>query len=143
MRNMSKVKRRSLGKVRRIQSGKEWAKEYKGSNIINDYRMYFGVNEICAFKDLEFMGMTFDEEYKKKMIEIMVKREEQRKRTKERAKEIKDQKEFESMAEDTNDDFYYIVGYTSGGAAYGVSWDEMGFDSNESYEDKVRKKYKK
>jgi len=35
--------------------------------------------------------------------------------------------------EDQDDQFYYIAGYTSGGAAYGVTWAEMGL---EPWEDK-------
>lgn len=27
---------------------------------------------------------------------------------------------------DKDDTFYYIAGYTSGGAPYGVTWEEMG-----------------
>jgi len=47
------------------------------------------------------------------------------------------------MAEDSDDYFYYIVGYTSGGTAYGTTWEEMGVDSELPYEVKVRKKYEK
>jgi len=31
--------------------------------------------------------------------------------------------------EEQDDTFYYIAGYTSGGAPYGVTWEEMGFKS--------------
>jgi hypothetical protein len=27
-----------------------------------------------------------------------------------------------------NDDFFFIAGYTSGGAPYGVTWEEMGLE---------------
>ena len=36
-----------------------------------------------------------------------------------------------------NDMFFYIAGYTSGGAPYGVTWEEMGLDPYESIEQKV------
>lgn len=36
------------------------------------------------------------------------------------------QKENPIFHEDQDDTFYYIAGYTSGGAPYGVTWEEMG-----------------
>ena len=34
---------------------------------------------------------------------------------------------FEPLVEQ-NDDFFFIAGYTSGGAPYGVTWEEMGLE---------------
>lgn len=34
---------------------------------------------------------------------------------------------FEPLLEQ-NDDFFFIAGYTSGGAPYGVTWEEMGLE---------------
>ena len=36
---------------------------------------------------------------------------------------------------DQNDQFYFIAGYTSGGAPYGVTWEEMGLEPWQSLED--------
>lgn len=36
---------------------------------------------------------------------------------------------------DQDDTFYYIAGYTSGGAPYGVTWEEMGLEPYEDVED--------
>ena len=36
---------------------------------------------------------------------------------------------------DQDDRFFFIAGYTSGGAPYGVTWDEMGLEPWESIED--------
>ena len=41
----------------------------------------------------------------------------------------------ESFNPDQNDDFFFIAGYTSGGAPYGVTWEEMGLDPWESLDD--------
>lgn len=38
------------------------------------------------------------------------------------------QKEGLLFLEDQDDTFYYIAGYTSGGAPYGVTWEEMGLE---------------
>lgn len=42
-------------------------------------------------------------------------------------KKKKHKQTFEPLMEQ-NDDFFYIAGYTSGGAPYGVTWEEMGLE---------------
>ena len=39
---------------------------------------------------------------------------------------------------DMDGDFAFIAGYTSGGAPYGVSWEDVGIDSELPFEVKVR-----
>ena len=34
-----------------------------------------------------------------------------------------------------NDTFFYIAGYTSGGAPYGVTWQEMGLEPRQDLEE--------
>ena len=38
----------------------------------------------------------------------------------------KKQQSFYDRFPDSDDRFYFIAGYTSGGAPYGVTWEEMG-----------------
>lgn len=37
--------------------------------------------------------------------------------------------------EDSDEQFYFIAGYTSGGAAYGITWEEMALDPYEMPKD--------
>ena len=39
---------------------------------------------------------------------------------------------------DMDDEFAYIAGYTSGGAPYGVRWEDVGIDSELPFEEKVQ-----
>ena len=39
---------------------------------------------------------------------------------------------------DMNGEFAYIAGYTSGGAPYGVRWEDVGIDSELPFDEKVR-----
>ena len=39
---------------------------------------------------------------------------------------------------DMDGDFAYIAGYTSGGAPYGVRWEDVSIDSDLPFEEKVR-----
>ena len=39
---------------------------------------------------------------------------------------------------DMNDDFAFIAGYTSGGAPYGVRWEDVGISSDLPFDEKVQ-----
>ena len=47
---------------------------------------------------------------------------------------MKKQEQAEQACDWRDDRFYYIAGHTSGGAPYGVTWEEMGM---EPYEDEL------
>lgn len=40
--------------------------------------------------------------------------------------------------DDCDDRFACIVGYTSGGAAYGLQWEDVGIDPDLPFDEKVR-----
>jgi hypothetical protein len=50
-------------------------------------------------------------------------------------KKKKRQKEFDNLYADSDDHFVFIAGYTSGGAPYGITWDELGIEPYASYEE--------
>lgn len=60
-------------------------------------------------------------------------RENKRKRKQERLKRKQAQEMMAQM--DQNEDFFFIAGYTSGGAPYGVTWEEMGLEPWETLDD--------
>ena len=41
---------------------------YHGQNIVAGYRKYFGVDWVCAFKELEILGIAIEPEYKNKVL---------------------------------------------------------------------------
>ena len=47
---------------------------------------------------------------------------------KERKKEEKELSRISEIYKDSDDTFFFIAGYTSGGAPYGVTWEEMGLE---------------
>ena len=61
----------------------------------------------------------------------IVETEKQQKAAKKKKRKMRKQ-ESEFIREDQDDRFFYIAGYTSGGAPYGVTWEEMGM---KPYED--------
>ena len=59
-------------------------------------------------------------------FEILLKQEIERLVVLQRRKKEAEVTEWERQHEHQNDQFYFIAGYTPGGAPYGVTWEEMG-----------------
>lgn len=55
------------------------------------------------------------------------------------SKEDKELKRLAELYDDCDERFAFIAGYTSGGAAYGLQWEEVGIDPELPFEEKVRR----
>ena len=110
----------------RLRKARQWLAAYEGSEnrIVRKYRDKFKVDIPTALRDLQDIGHVFAPEY----LEAVTRGEEQRLRQ----KAMKKQEQAEHECDWRDDRFYYIAGYTSGGAPYGVTWAEMGL---QPYED--------
>lgn len=116
----------------RIRMARQWLAAYDGTgkHIVHAYRKKFKVDITTALNDLgEIDALTAEQ--------LAVKRqaEEVRQRNLRREKEEKALRDFYDRFPDSNDQFFFIAGYTSGGAPYGVTWAEMGLDPWELPED--------
>lgn len=65
-------------------------------------------------------------------LEIQKKKNAERRKRRKKKKAETAQLDFNS---DQDDNFFFIAGYTSGGAPYGITWEEMGMRPWESLED--------
>jgi hypothetical protein len=123
--NSSSIPRhKRMKRTARLQAARHWLPTYTGKNIVRGYARHFAVDLLCAVKELEMLGNQFKPEYVdqlKRTIAGQIEQKQERKRLKE------EQELFKSFESD--DQFCYMVGYTSGGAPYGLIWEEM--DSNE------------
>lgn len=112
-------KRKRLSRKDRLNSGKKWLETYSGKHIVNSYSKWFGVDKLCAIKELRMLGIEITEEYEeqiKKSIEDL---------TKER-KRRKEEKENQIDSEPWSDEvFAFIAGYTSNGVPFGITHEEM------------------
>jgi len=109
--------------VRKMKA-KDWIKTYTGTHIIKGYRKHFkGVDVICAVRELQEIGYEFEPDY----VNSVLKSESGRIMQLQKKKEQKQQSKV-YQNEDQDDTFYYIAGYTSGGAPYGLTWAEMGLE---------------
>jgi hypothetical protein len=57
-----RVKR--MDRSARLQSARSWLKTYSGRNIASGYRRHFGVDWVCAFSELEMLGVKIGADYK-------------------------------------------------------------------------------
>ena len=102
----------------RLKCGRDWIKSYRGKNIISGYARWFGVDKICAINELKKMNVIIPQDIEtqiRKSIEARVKLKYNRKK----------QIELKSIGEnDADENFAFIVGYTSGGMPYGLKHSE-------------------
>lgn len=105
---------------RRLQSAKKWLETYAGKNIIKGYRQRYGVDWKTAFTELEMLRVNVDAEYKKRVLESIESLAAARRRKRE--EQLADGEDL--LNEFQDDNFAFIVGYTSSGAPYGITWAE-------------------
>jgi hypothetical protein len=111
-----------MNRVRRLQSAEHWIPTYSGKSIIRGYRKHYGVDWLCAIKELEMLGVPLDHE----RVEQLIRNVEGQIRAKQRAQLEKKNRELQALWEDSDDTFAYIAGYTPGGFPFGITWEEMG-----------------
>ena len=112
-------KRKRLKRPARLIMASEWIKGYNGKNLISGYAKWFGVDKICAMNELKIIGVTISEAMKKQVLASVKARIEQKRIMKEKRNFV-DDKDI-----DSDENFAYIAGYTSGGAPYGLTHEEM------------------
>lgn len=111
---MSKARQERLEKARKWYAEQNFTED---SHIVKAYRKRFGVDNTCAKRELCMLGVLSPQKQAAYEQELKAK-EEKRKRKREK-------KQSENPLEFFQDEFfYYIAGYTSGGAPYGITWEE-------------------
>jgi hypothetical protein len=121
---------KTLRREDRLAKARKWVKGYTGSHIIRDYRKKFTVDPTCAINDMEAIGALSPEQ-----LANLRKGEEARLFNLAKQREQKSEDDLMDRYPDSDDRFFYIAGYTSGGAPYGVTWEEMGLEPYELLDD--------
>lgn len=127
--------RKKSGKTQRkeirLQKARQWILTYNGTpkHMAKNYRKRFHVDITTAIRDLQEIGVEFTQEY----LDAVKRSEEERIRQKHLAKEKKAKQDF--LYEDSDNVYAFIAGYTSGGAPYGITWEELGLEPFAAYED--------
>lgn len=143
-----KKKGKAAKKAMKFEERKEkavrWVAEYDGTayngDIIKAYRKKFAVNRMKAVNELQLLGVTLTKEQiekEKRAVKAyndQQKTRKMKKRLKKKEEKLLKEQMCSPFNEDQSDIFFYIAGYTSGGAPYGVTREEMGLDPWEDLE---------
>lgn len=112
----------------RLQSAKKWLDSFEGKNVVRGYAKWFGVDLLCAAKELQLLGVKVDPAYLEN-LEVAFKH-----------RRPKRQPQPDHLVEDvgieSDENFFCIAGYTSGGVPFGVPWDDSEDVQSQSAEDK-------
>ena len=112
-------RRKTLTKNGRFVSAKDWITKYDGKSLISGYAKWFGVDKICAINELKTLGVIIPENIENQIVDSYKRRIEQRKLAKEKAEVL------DIASYDSDDNFAFIAGYTSGGFPYGLTHEEL------------------
>ncbi len=104
----------------RLCSSKKWIQEYTGNNIIRSYAKWYGVDPICAITELRLSGVSIPDEKLEQAEAARKSKETAKRKQKEREQREKDA----YFGNDSDETYAYIAGHTSGGTAFGVTWEE-------------------
>ena len=132
-----KAAKKAMKFAERKAKAEKWVVEYDGTpyggDIIKAYRKKFAVDRMKAVAELQLLGVSLTNEQIDREKEAVIAYQELQRVKKAKRKRIREQKRMKKdnpvFHEEQDDTFYYIAGYTSGGAPYGVTWEEMGFKS--------------
>ena len=113
-------RRKSFRQDQRLQSAKSWLPTYEGKNVFRGYRKRYGVDWPTALQELEMLGVEVTPTYREQVLRTVQEQAKAKKR-----KRLGKAAELESMLGIEQDEhFAFIVGYTSGGAPCGITWEE-------------------
>lgn len=106
----------------RLKEARVWYPEQNftaDSHIVKAYRTRFNVDKTCAMRELVMLGLL-PEEKQKAYKEQLASRD--RKNAEKRERKASAGADVDNPFQDEN--FFFIAGYTPGGAPYGVTWEE-------------------
>lgn len=129
-----KAAKKAMKFAERKAKAEKWVAEYDGTpyggDIIKAYRKKFAVDRMKAVAELQMLGVSLTKEQIDREMAAVKAYQDIQKAKKAKRKRLREQRKMQKsdIADYTEQDgtFYYIAGYTSGGAPYGVTWEEMG-----------------
>jgi hypothetical protein len=108
-----------MNRAGRLQAARRWLVRYDGKRMLRSYARHFAVDLACALKELQMLGVTFDPDYVKALEATLAARRCAAQRP--AAAAFADDEPWQPGDEL----FAFIAGRTEGGAAFGVTWEEM------------------
>lgn len=119
-------RRKRLTRAGRLPSAQAQRASFEGKNVVRGYAKWFGVDLLCAARELALLGVKLDASYLES-LRVTV----QNRRRKKQPTAVDDSA---SDFGQSGEHFSFIVGHTSGGMPSGVPWpdDDLESESPES-----------
>lgn len=113
--NNSKARRKRWTRIQRLEAAKKWIPTCRGDGLVRRYKKWFGVTDVCAVLELRMLG-----------VDIPDARLEQARRDEQSraARNARRKEKHACRVRESDETFALIVGYTEGGAPYGITWCE-------------------
>ena len=114
-------KRKRYKKQERLNAAKIWITTYVGKNIVSGYAKWFGVDKICAINELKLIGAVIPEMLEEQIVkshQVLIEQRRQKKEERIIAETI-------NLTIELDENFAYIVGYTSNGVPFGLTHEEF------------------
>ena len=113
-------RRKRMKRPARLQAARHWLPTFSGKNVVRGYPKWFGVDLGCAVLELGQLGVELDARYVQALRTTLQHRGKCRKPAEPAPDAIPD-----GYGREWDDNFAFIAGFTSGGAPFGVTWEEM------------------
>lgn len=105
-----------MKRAARLRSAKSWLAAYRGKRLVRGYARWFGVDLLCAAKELQLLGVALSEEYLDALRRSVY-------GCRKRRKSPPPEDPLEDLLE-WDEHFAYIAGHAPDGLPYGVPWYE-------------------
>jgi hypothetical protein len=93
--------------------------KFSGKNVVRSYAKWFGVDLLCAVKELSLCGVAVDPAYIAQLKTTLAPRSSRR------AKQPAAGPQPVGYGVDWDENFAYIAGRTEAGFPYGITWEEV------------------
>lgn len=119
----------TLKRPQRLLKAKHWLSlaTQTGKALVHAYAKKYHTGLLCSIVELRMLGVTITTEYEESVKRSVGELTEQKRKKKEEKMNV------HLQGIDQDEHFAYIAGYTSGGAPYGLSWDELDEEAREIY----------
>jgi hypothetical protein len=111
-------RRKRMSRAARLQSGHHWLRSFSGKRVVPSYARWFGVDLMCAAKELQILGLHLPPDYLEALRRTATGRPRHRRNVAKEAKAV----DVEPL---WNQEFAYIAGYTEAGLPFGISWEDV------------------
>jgi hypothetical protein len=107
----------------RLASARTWLAKFSGKNVVRGSAKWFGVDLLCAVKELSLCGVAIDPAYVAQLKATIASRSR-------RANESIAEPQSLGYGIDWDENFAYIAGRTEAGFPYGVTWAELASETS-------------